>query len=68
MYNKWVINKIAALVVSIVVILAFMRYYRIYNFNLSSNDRLFFWVPVIMVGIIGLIVYVWTFKAKNDKT
>ena len=67
MFNKWVINKIAALVVSIIVILAFMRYYRIYDFNLSSNDRFFFWVPIIITGVIGLIVYVWTFKAKNDK-
>jgi hypothetical protein len=66
MNNKWVINKLAAILTSIAVILAFIKYYRIYNFNIPQNDRLVFWVPVTLAGVVGLIIYVWTFKAKKD--
>ena len=65
MNDKWVINKLAAVLTSITIILAFIKYFRIYNFNVSSNDRLFFWVPVILLGVVGLVFYAWTFKAKN---
>ena len=65
MNDKWVINKLAAVLTSITIILAFIKYFRIYNFNVSSNDRLFFWVPVILLGVVGLVIYAWTFKAKN---
>jgi hypothetical protein len=66
MNNKWVINKVAALVVVIAVIAAIMRYYRIYDFGISASDRLFFWVPLAIIGVIGVGVYIWTFKAKKD--
>ncbi|MGD0804347.1 MAG: hypothetical protein ABSA11_09770 [Candidatus Bathyarchaeia archaeon] len=66
MNNKWVINKIAALVVIIAVIVAFMRYYRFYDFGISANDRLIFWVPLAIIGVIGVVIYIWTFKAKKD--
>lgn len=66
MNNKWVINKIAAIITSITVILAFIKYYRIYNFEILSSDRLVFWVPLTLTGIVGLIIYAWTFKAKKD--
>lgn len=66
MTNKWVINKLAAIFTSIAVILAFIKYYRIYNFNILPNDRLVFWIPVTLMGVIGVIIYVLTFKAKKN--
>ena len=66
MNNKWIINKLAAVLVVIAVIFAIMRYYRVYDFNVSVGDRLLFWVPDAIVGVAGLVIFVITFKAKRE--
>jgi membrane protein YdbS with pleckstrin-like domain len=66
MNSKWLINKLAAILVSLTVVSAVARYYRVYNFNISANDRLLFWVPLAIVVVLGIAVYAWTFKAKKD--
>ena len=67
MNSKWIINKIAAVVTSIAVILAFIKYFRIYDFNISTSNRFVFWVPVALIGVVGVIIYVITFKVKKDE-
>jgi hypothetical protein len=65
--TKWELNKIAAIIISIVILSAFAKYYRIYNFAVSPNDRLLFWVPLVIVGLVSGIIYIWTFNAKRRR-
>ena len=66
MNQMWLLNKIAALVISAAILLAFVKYFRIYNFGIPQSNYLFFWVPLGLVGGISIAVYVWTFKVKKD--
>jgi uncharacterized membrane protein YidH (DUF202 family) len=68
MNNKWIINKLAVVLVALTVIFGLMRYYRWYDFNISMGDRLLFWVPDAIVGIVGIIIFVLTYKAKKNET
>lgn len=63
--TKWILNKIAALVIAIVILSAFAKYYRLYNFGVSPSDRFVFWIPLAVIGVVSLIVYIWTFNAKS---
>jgi hypothetical protein len=63
--TKWIINKIAAIVIAIVILSAFAKYYRVYNFAVSPDDRILFWAPLAIVGLVSVVVYIWTFNAKR---
>ena len=67
MNNKWIINKLAVVLIALTVIFGIMRYYRFYDFNISNTDRLIFWVPEALAGVVGLVVFILTFKAKKDQ-
>jgi len=66
MNTKWLLNKVAALVIAATILIAFARYYNLYNFNITHENNLLFWAPLAVVGIISIAVYVWTFKAKKE--
>jgi len=66
MVTKWMLNKITAVIMSIAIFAAFLKYYSIYNFNVSPDNRLYFWVPLGVIALASTVIYIWTFKARRN--
>ena len=65
--DKWLLNKIAAVIFAVSLLMGFAKYYQIYNFNVPRDNTLIFWIPLGILGIVAIITYILTFKAKKDE-